>query len=428
MKLSLFLFIALCPLLSPGSAFAASLTHGPLVGRPQADSMRIWVRTSEPCTFRIHYGRKPELGDGSKVVEGKTSGEHDNTGTVDITGLQAAKTYFYAVEVEGKRTGGFHFRTWPSDKTFAHPVTNPQGLANTTIGIGVCNHITGAKKTAVYRHLLEKHSKKLDLFVMDGDFIYELKRMQIKPSEITTDTAREDYRSYLEGVPDMSRFMAHTPMMFQFDDHEIGPEQATAEIGLAKDFGLFKTRASPVLRDVTLKAWREYCGWANPAMPAHRELLFGKATLKAGSGVLSDAQADFTLVKPETTSTLHIHNGSPNATIYAVERVIDRTHLQIEPKAEFDETDASYSIGTHHYYDLKKGNAHFFVLDTRGERSLYRNDRMNDPKQKLLGDAQMHRCTGCSMAWRRRTRSSSSSSRRCLGRFGTTTRTRKGWH
>lgn len=262
-----------------------TLTHGPLVGRPQPDSMRIWVRTSEPCAFRVRFDRNPELGETAKVIEGRTSGDHDNTGTVDLTGLQAAKTYFYAVEVDGKTTGGFSFRTWASDKTFADPVTNPQGLANTTVGIGVCNHITGAKKTAVYRHLLEKHTKKLDLFIMNGDYIYELKRMQIKPSEITTDSAREDYRSYLEGVPAMSRFMANTPMLWQFDDHEIGPEQATAEIGLDLDFPLLKTRASPVLRDVTLKAWREYCGWANPPMPAYRDLLFGRARLKAGSGV-----------------------------------------------------------------------------------------------------------------------------------------------
>jgi phosphodiesterase/alkaline phosphatase D-like protein len=200
----LILLSALCPLLS---GFSATLTHGPLVGRPQPDSMRIWVRTSEPCAFRIRFDRKAELGEASQVVEGHTSAERDNTGTVDLTGLQAAKTYFYAVEVDGKVTGGFHFRTWASDKTFAHPVTNPQGLAITTVGIGVCNHITGAKKTAVYRTLLEKHTKKLDLFIMDGDFIYELKRTQIKPNEITTETAREDYRSYLEGVPDMSRFM-----------------------------------------------------------------------------------------------------------------------------------------------------------------------------------------------------------------------------
>ncbi len=386
MQRLIFILFALCPLIS---AFSATLTHGPLVGRPQHDSMRIWVRTSEPCAFRVRFDRKPELGEASKVVEGRTSGDHDNTGTVELTGLQAAKTYFYAVEVDGKTTGGFSFRTWPSDKTFAHPVTNPQGLANTTIGIGVCNHIKGAAHTPVYRHLLEKHTKKLDLFIMDGDYIYEMKRMLIKPSEITTDSAREDYRSYLEGLPDMSRFMANTPMMWQFDDHEIGPEQATAEIGLAKDFPLLKTKASPVLRDVTLKAWREYCGWANPEMPAYRDILFGKATLKAGSSVLTDENADFSLVKPETTSTLHVHMGAANATIYAVDKVIDKTHLQIKPKAEFDETGASYSVGTHHYYDLKKGNAHLFVLDTRGERSLYRNNRMSDPKQKLLGDAQM---------------------------------------
>lgn len=384
MKLTLSLL-----LLAAGSAHAATLTHGPLIGRPQPDSMRIWVRTSEPSAFQIRFGRSPDLDGETRTVTGTTSGERDNTGTVDLTGLDAAKTYFYAVEIDGKRTGGFRFRTWPSDKTFAHPVTNPLGLANTTVGIGVCNHINGAKQTAVYRNLLERHHRKLDLFIMNGDYIYELKRLQIEPSAISTETAREDYRTYLEQLPEMSRFMANTPMMWQFDDHEIGPEQATAEIGLARDFPLLRSKASPVLRDVTLKAWEEYCGWANPPMPAHRPIWFGRAKLTAGSDILIDESADFARLEPATTSNLHVHMGSPNATIYAVEEVVDKTRLKIRPAAAVDETGASYSIGTHHYYDLRKGNAHFFVLDTRGERSLYRNTRMASASQKLLGDAQV---------------------------------------
>ncbi|MCA1963098.1 MAG: DUF4976 domain-containing protein [Prosthecobacter sp.] len=53
MKILPFILSALFP---PLTASAATLTHGPLVGRPQPDSMRIWVRTSEPCAFRIRTG------------------------------------------------------------------------------------------------------------------------------------------------------------------------------------------------------------------------------------------------------------------------------------------------------------------------------------------------------------------------------------
>jgi phosphodiesterase/alkaline phosphatase D-like protein len=96
MKAALLIFCVLFPVLS---ASAATLTHGPIVGRPQPDSMRIWVRTSEPCAFRIRFDRKAELGEKSQVVEGHTSAERDNTGTVDLTGLQAAKTYFDFVKI-----------------------------------------------------------------------------------------------------------------------------------------------------------------------------------------------------------------------------------------------------------------------------------------------------------------------------------------
>jgi hypothetical protein len=30
--------------------------------------MRVWVRTSEPCKFRIHYDRKPEITSASAFV------------------------------------------------------------------------------------------------------------------------------------------------------------------------------------------------------------------------------------------------------------------------------------------------------------------------------------------------------------------------
>jgi hypothetical protein len=72
-----------------------------------------------------------------------------------------------------------------------------------------------------------------------------------------------------------------------------------------------------------------------------------------------------------------------------VEEVLDAHRLRLRPAPEHDETDASYSIGTHHYYDLRQGNAHLFVLDTRSERTLYRFDRQRSPEQKVLGDAQM---------------------------------------
>ncbi len=407
---SLALFLAAlttCALGAPlATLTAAELTHGPIVGRPGADSMRIWIRTDEPTDFVVRYDRSPELTADSPTATGRTTADRDGTGWVDLTGLKPAKTYFYAIEIDGRRQvlPAFadaekkgndrlpRFRTWPSADTFAHPELNPEGRFNTVIGVGVCNHIGGAAKSAVYRNLRERHRDELDLFIMNGDYLYELGRKRMPAREIDTDAARADYRAYLDGLPDMARFFAGTPMLFQFDDHEIGPEQATAEVGFRVTEKLRNAYTNPLLRDLTLRAWEDYCGWARPPRPegSHRPIVFGKnATLRAGDPVLVDGDADFSALTPENTSTLHVHMASENGGVYAVEEVLDPHRLRLRPAPEHDETGASYSIGTHHYYDLRLGNTHLFVLDTRSERSLYDYQKVKSPDQRVLGPAQV---------------------------------------
>ena len=73
--------------------------------------------------------------------------------------------------------------------------------------------------------------------------------------------------------------------------------------------------------------------------------------------------------------------------MYGLVKVIDATHLQITPPAKAIAT-LSYSIGTHHYYDWKVGNCHFFALDTRGERSNRNPSDRTDPSLFILGPAQ----------------------------------------
>lgn len=58
------------------------LTHGPILGRPTATSMRVWVRTSEPMPFRVVYDTKLPLTQDTKGVEDKTEADADNTGFV----------------------------------------------------------------------------------------------------------------------------------------------------------------------------------------------------------------------------------------------------------------------------------------------------------------------------------------------------------
>ncbi|MCH8148451.1 MAG: alkaline phosphatase D family protein [Planctomycetes bacterium] len=47
-----------------------------------------------------------------------------------------------------------------------------------------------------------------------------------------------------------------------------------------------------------------------------------------------------------------------------------------------------FTIGTHHYFDYKLGNCHFFVIDTRSERSAFNVNNLHDPQVFLLGKTQ----------------------------------------
>jgi hypothetical protein len=115
--------------------------------------------------------------------------------------------------------------------------------------------------------------------------------------------------------------------------------------------------------------------------------------------VLFDPNANFTRLDAATVSTIHLgnytrgenlgrrSNAPKSAGVYGLTKVIDANRLQIHPPAKADET-LSYSIGTHHYYDWKIANCHFFALDTRGERSNRNPNDRAAPDLFILGPAQ----------------------------------------
>src|SRR6185503_11663099 len=115
-----------------------TLTHGPIVGRPTEHTMRIWGRTSEAAPFEVHYGTEPgRLKLRSAAVT--TQSDHDNTGWVELTNLQADARYFYHVhmgDVPQGKPGSF--RTLPAAESFRDPMHNPKGLFNFRFEIGCC--------------------------------------------------------------------------------------------------------------------------------------------------------------------------------------------------------------------------------------------------------------------------------------------------
>ncbi len=367
---------------------SSALSHGPMLGRPGATSIRVWVRTKKPMAFRVVYDTRVPLTPKSPGVDGQTSADRDNTGVVDLTGLTPHTRYVYGVVLDGQLIdtrieprGEFpSFRTLPTADTHRDERWNPKGRFNLSFAVGVgANqgpHNLHHVNPPAFRTLFERHGRDVQFFIMNGDFIYEENRTR------EPDSFRANYQLYLSRGRTMANFLRHVPTLFTYDDHETFSDlEGTGEIGLRKGKWL--------LRDPALEVWYEYAAWANFQGPQNGPLRFGKAKVAKGKDILDDPRADFSTLRPEQVSTLHALMSSRNAGVYELVEVLDKQRLRVRPAFRADEDACAYSVGTHHYFDWRVGNCHFFVLDTRGERTRYVPDKAHDPDRFLLGKAQL---------------------------------------
>ena len=102
------------------------LTHGPMLGQPDAHSMTVWIRTKTPTEFTVRFSTHLPINSESPGVSGNTHAANDQTGTVTLTKLKPATTYYYAIEIDGRLADtriDYHdawprFRTLPDSTVF----------------------------------------------------------------------------------------------------------------------------------------------------------------------------------------------------------------------------------------------------------------------------------------------------------------------
>ncbi len=369
----------------------SGLSHGPMLGRPTATGIRVWVRTVEPMEFKVVYNTDLPLSANMKGVTGSTLAKKDNTGFVDIPSLKPNTRYYYGIVIDGHladtrmnfEPGFTHFRTLPDETVYRNATYNPDGLFNFTFATGYGNRQTsqGGKygQCPAYPVMLREMGDTLRFFLMNGDYIYEeCRTWDNRPH--TTDMFRADYKSYMSRDTGMSEFLRYIPMLFTYDDHETFSDlEGTGEVGLGKGKWLY--------RDVSLGPWYEYAGWANFHGPHQQSIFWGEASVKAESDILEDDSADFTKLDPDKVSTIHLHEPGKNAGVYELVEVVDAHRLKLRPAFKASET-CQYSIGTYHYFDFKVSNCHFFVVDTRGQRTRYLPEKAHDPNRFILGEKQ----------------------------------------
>jgi hypothetical protein len=367
--------------------------------------VRIWIRTQTPTEFEVLFDIQLPLDANSAKVAGSTSEGADNTGWVELENLKAGTRYYYGIRI-GEHLADlrldYHdpwpsFRTLPDQSVSHDPKHNPRGLFNFAFSLGCCASQdpfrSGGQYTSppTFDTLLHQFGDEIAFHIMNGDTTYEELR------DGTREGVRANYRLYWERGRSWARLLRNVPTLFTYDDHEIGWDiHGCGEVGLGAGKWL--------IRDVGTSVWNEYCGWASYPGRQHGKTRFGRAVFEAGSPRLHDREADFATLDLATVSTLHVAPYTPamdgtrlihkpvkqfdqNAGVYGIVRIVDSQTLELDRPVKVDGT-ATYSIGTHHWYDWQVGNCHFFALDTRGERTRPNFADYRDTTRFILGEAQ----------------------------------------
>ncbi len=282
------------------------LTHGPMLGMPTDDSVRVWARTSDPGEFLVRYGTN-RLQLNKTSAAGTTTIDHDNTGVIELTDLNADTRYHYQVWVNDRPHGlPGSFQTLPSERESRNAEHNPKGLFNFRFQIGSCANQNplhgGGHRETTYEHLNRDWADKVHFHIMNGDWLYEELRkypaeawrltqgveelplaVQVMPTVVGV---WENYKLYLGRGVDLAKWHRNVPSYFTFDDHELVNDiWGSGEAG--------KRHRRTVFRDIGTYAWYDYLGWANP-MEHNHPIHFGRASMKAGSDLLVDPNTDFT--------------------------------------------------------------------------------------------------------------------------------------
>ena len=392
-----------------------SITHGPMLGRPTPNSIRVWGRTAQPGQFEVHYGTAENALQHSSVAT--TNRDDDNSGWVELKELAPATKYYYELYMNKKGSGlRGTFKTLPSKETYYNEEFNPRGLHNFRFEFACGNNQSATHgigpSLPTYTTMNREIRDKIDFAILNGDWLYEDSRdhppkswladqgIQLKDAPHSVRTAPttvgvwENYKVYMSRAKNLAEWHRHVPTYYTFDDHEL-----VNDIFASGETGYRHRRA--VFRDIAVNAWFDYLGWSNPTETT-QGVHFGMTRFKKGSDILVDPlpTTNFKKIDWKQAANLHVHWGGPNAGmmeteydeepgnpnsgVYEVVEVLDEHRLRIKPAARADGS-AAYSIGRRSYGNFRVANCEFFLLDTRTHRELHDVRNPAKPGLSMLG-------------------------------------------
>ena len=417
MRVLTFIFLlGLCPLYALTGRL--TLTHGPMLGNPNSNSVVVWGRTNKEGEFWVKYGTSRDNLD--KVsAKAQTHIEDDNTGTVTLMDLSPNTRYYYQVYLGDKdRPHGEWgtFKTLPSAESTRHAKYNPEGLFNFKFQIGSCANQSPENgighNLPTYHTLNRDWADQVNFSIMNGDWLYEEERdypaeawrlahhldkmprnVELIPNVVGV---WQNYKRYLSRGIQLSKWHRNVPGFFTFDDHEI-----VNDIWGAGEPG--KRHRRTVFRDIGTVAFYDYLGWANPTEYSNK-VHIGEAVMEEGSDLLVDKSINFNQLPLDQMENLHVHwgtttagvndmrydvdnEGHPNSYVYDIIEVVDDHTLRLHMAAKKSDK-VKYSIGRRSYGKKRFANCEFYFIDTRTSRGMHDVNNRDKEGLSMLGETQ----------------------------------------
>lgn len=233
------LLLLFLPTLAP----AAEVTGGPMLGATDHASSWVWARADGAGQLVVRY-RAGEQDDWRATAPVAFAADADWTARVALTGLRPSTRYTYSLQVDGVAVPGgpWTLRTLP-----------PPGRGKVSLAFGSCIHQGRFPQQPVWGAL---DAAAPDAFVFLGDNVYYARDDWTTPQNMW---AR--MRAQRE-LPELRRFLTHTPALAQWDDHDYGPNNSD------------RTYAH---KDYARHVFRSY--WVNPSYGEDEQGIYTQATL-----------------------------------------------------------------------------------------------------------------------------------------------------
>jgi alkaline phosphatase D len=211
----------------PPDGSSSVFKHGIASGDPLSDRVIIWTRVTAPApgTINVDWEVASDEGFGIIIARGtaSTGPERDYTVKVDVTGLQAASTYFYRFAMGNDNS--------PVGRTKTLPVG---GVSQAKLAVVSCSNFPSG-----YFNVYAEIAKRTDIDVVlhVGDYIYEYGRIGYA-SQLAIAIDREstpdhelltltDYRlrhAQYRTDNDLRALHARLPVVAVWDDHDVADD------------------------------------------------------------------------------------------------------------------------------------------------------------------------------------------------------------